>query len=55
MVDVTFSSRTKHFIPLALFRYIATLPASELPDEIKYIGENGVKVIKGPFRDLPNP
>jgi len=54
MVDVTFSSSTKHFIPLALFRHIAALAPSELSDEIAYIGEGGVKAIKGPFRDLPN-
>jgi predicted RNA-binding protein with PUA-like domain len=49
MVDVTFSRRAKHFTPLALFRYIATLSPSELPSEIAYVSENGVKAIKGPF------
>jgi hypothetical protein len=47
MVDVTFSCRAKHFIPLALFRYIAALPPSELPTDIEYVSEHGVKAIKG--------
>jgi len=46
MVNVTFSSRAKHFIPLALFRHIAALSPSELSDEIVYVGESGVKAIK---------
>jgi hypothetical protein len=49
MVDVTLSCRAKHFIPLALFRYIAALLPSELPSEIEYVSENGVKAIKGPL------
>jgi hypothetical protein len=52
MVDVTFSYRAKHFIPLALFRHIAALSPSELPNEIEYVTESGVKAIKGPLRDL---
>jgi hypothetical protein len=48
MVDVTFTCRAKHFIPLALFRHIAALP-SELPGDIEYISEKGVKAIKGPL------
>ena len=52
MVDVIFSSRAKHFIPLALFRHIAGLSPSELPDEIGYVSENGVKAIKGLICDL---
>jgi len=44
MVDVTFVSRASHFIPLALLKHIAN--ASELPDEISYIGQAGMHAIK---------
>lgn len=47
MVDLMFTARAKHFIPLALLRYIANLAKDDPPEEIKYIGENGVKAIKG--------
>jgi len=45
MVDVTFEARAAHFVPLALLRRIAA--ASEPPSEVAYIGEDGVKAIKG--------
>jgi hypothetical protein len=45
MVDLTFSSRAQHFVPLSLLRFVADHP--NLPDEIKYIGEEGASAIKG--------
>jgi hypothetical protein len=57
MVDLTFKSRAKHFVPLALLRYIASvsLPASsedkdEVPglvEELSYLSRKGVAAIKG--------
>jgi len=47
MVDLTFTSLAAHFIPLALLRYIADLPPQVLPKEIAYIGDHGIKAIKG--------
>lgn len=47
MVDLTFSSRAKNFVPLALLKFIADLPSNSAPDEINYLGEGGVKAIKG--------
>ncbi|KAF8165764.1 PUA-like domain-containing protein [Crassisporium funariophilum] len=47
MVDLTFSARGTHFVPLALMKYIADLPPQHLPEEIAYIGDDGVKAIKG--------
>ena len=53
MVDLTFSSRAKNFVPLSLLKYIASLRASDddgggaLPEEIAYIGAVGMKAIKG--------
>ncbi|CAK5274525.1 unnamed protein product [Mycena citricolor] len=47
MVDLTFSSRTKNFVPLALLRFIADQAStSNIPPGLKYIGENGVAAIK---------
>ncbi|OBZ70242.1 Thymocyte nuclear protein 1, partial [Grifola frondosa] len=45
MVDVAFVARAKHFVPLSLLRNIAA--AWEPPSEIAYIGEEGLKAIKG--------
>jgi len=47
MVDLTFGTRAKHFVPLVLLRYIADLPNNIPPKEIEYIGEGGVGAIKG--------
>jgi hypothetical protein len=47
MIDVTFSSRTKHFIPLALLRILANSSLADLPEELAYIGVQGLKAIKG--------
>ena len=49
MVDLTLTSRAIHFIPLALLRYIAELAPQQLPKEIAYIGDRGIKAIKGAF------
>lgn len=48
MVDVTFSSRAKNFVSLSLMKRIASLPnSSDIPEDIAYIGEEGVKAVKG--------
>lgn len=48
MVDLTFTARAPHFVPLALLRSIADPTASpELPEGMAYLGEDGVKAIKG--------
>ncbi|KAK1225307.1 hypothetical protein PQX77_011725 [Marasmius sp. AFHP31] len=47
MVDLTFTSRANHFIPLSLLRYIANFGSgSGIPEQIAYIGDEGVKAIK---------
>ncbi|TDL29958.1 DUF55-domain-containing protein [Rickenella mellea] len=46
MVELTFVSRTQHFVPLALMKRIATLPSSDPPTDIEYIGRDGVAAIK---------
>ncbi|KAG1752512.1 PUA-like domain-containing protein [Suillus paluster] len=43
MIDATFLSRAEHFVPLSLLRHIAD---SDPPDEIAYIGTEGVKAMK---------
>ncbi|KAI0658573.1 PUA-like domain-containing protein, partial [Cubamyces menziesii] len=45
MVDATFVRRATHFVPLSLLRTIAA--AVEAPESVAYIGEDGVKAIKG--------
>ncbi|KAI0326719.1 DUF55-domain-containing protein [Cubamyces sp. BRFM 1775] len=45
MVDATFVRRATHFIPLSLLRTIAA--AAEPPEVVSYIGDDGVKAIKG--------
>ena len=47
MVDLTFTSRAKHFVPLALLRYISDLNPQVLPEELAYLGDHGIKAIKG--------
>ncbi|KAJ7579942.1 EVE domain-containing protein, partial [Mycena floridula] len=44
MCDLTFTSRAKHFVPLALLKYLATLPAP--PKELEYISEDGLRALK---------
>ena len=46
MVDVTFISRAKHFVPLALLRHLAN-SSTEPPTELEYIGSTGLRSIKG--------
>lgn len=49
MVDVGFKSRVANFVPLSLLRRIAALDAeSDPPDDIAYIGKEGVTAVKGP-------
>lgn len=45
MVEVTLSSRAKNFVPLALMRLIAA--STDAPNEVSYIGGEGVQAIKG--------
>lgn len=47
MVDVTFISRAKHFVPLALLRHLANSSSTEPPTELEYIGSTGLGSIKG--------
>lgn len=47
MVDVTFISRAKHFVPLALLRHLADSSSTEPPTELEYIGSTGLRSIKG--------
>jgi len=47
MIDATFVSRAQHFIPLCLLRHIADSANPDPPNEIAYIGTDGVKAIKG--------
>ncbi|KAI0082550.1 DUF55-domain-containing protein [Panus rudis PR-1116 ss-1] len=51
MVDVTFKSRAKHFIPLSLIKHLASLSGSSTsladpPEEVAYIGRSGMKAIR---------
>ncbi|KII94592.1 hypothetical protein PLICRDRAFT_33393 [Plicaturopsis crispa FD-325 SS-3] len=47
MVDATFVARAAHFVPLALLRHVADATTGDPPEEIEYIGKDGVKSIKG--------
>ena len=47
MVEVTFVSRAKHFVPLALLRHLAGSSSTEPSTELEYIGSTGLKSIKG--------
>jgi predicted RNA-binding protein with PUA-like domain len=44
MVDLLFSSRTKHLVPLSLLKMIAAAP-SDLPAGVEYIGTEGADAI----------
>ncbi|KAJ3827447.1 DUF55-domain-containing protein [Lentinula raphanica] len=46
MVDLTFESRAKHFVPLVLLKHISE-HVEDLPEELAYIGSEGAKAIKG--------
>jgi len=46
MIDATFLSRAEHFVPLSLLRHIAESARSDPPDEIAYIGTEGMKAVK---------
>ena len=47
MVDLSFGSRTKHFVPLALLRFIADSESTTPPAGLEYLGDDGVAAIKG--------
>ena len=48
MVDVKFISRVTHFVPYPLLREIAAGRVTQ-SDGIEYIGEEGMRAIKGKF------
>jgi hypothetical protein len=48
MVDVKFTSRVAHFVPYPLLREIAAGRVTQSAG-IEYIGEEGVRAIKGNF------
>jgi hypothetical protein len=48
MVDVKFISRVTHFVPYPLLREIAAGRVTQ-SDGIEYIGEEGMRAIKGNF------
>lgn len=45
MVEVTFGTRAAHFVSLHLLKRIAS--SSEVPEDIDYIGKDGVEAIQG--------
>lgn len=47
MVDLTFQARAKNFVPLSLLKRIASTSTAQPPSDVDYIGEDGVKAIKG--------
>jgi len=47
MVDLTFTTRAKHFVPLSLLRFIADADSAALPETLAYIGDDGIRAIKG--------
>ncbi|TFK28972.1 DUF55-domain-containing protein [Coprinopsis marcescibilis] len=53
MVDLTFVSQTKNFVPLSLLRYIASIRLSGsdddsgIPSELSYLGRSGIEAIQG--------
>ncbi|THH00102.1 hypothetical protein EW145_g7138 [Phellinidium pouzarii] len=49
MVDVTFKARCAHAVPLALIKRIASAGAAP-PEDVAYIGEDGVRALKGAVR-----
>jgi hypothetical protein len=55
MVDVTFTSRATHFVPLALLKHIAGGSFSEPPAELQYMDEDGIKAVRGTSSSLLSP
>lgn len=47
MVDLSFTSRAKNFVPLSLLRFMAEVSAVDLPEAMAYIGEAGLNALKG--------
>lgn len=54
MVDLTFKSRAKHLVPLALLKQIAEFPPDQVPEDISYLGTDGCKAIKGTSFSIKN-
>ncbi|KAF8635005.1 hypothetical protein AX15_000589 [Amanita polypyramis BW_CC] len=46
MVDLTFKSRAKHLVLLALLKQIVEYPSDQVPDDTGYIGIEGCKAIR---------
>ncbi|KAI6163178.1 DUF55-domain-containing protein [Pisolithus thermaeus] len=46
MVDVMFVSRAAHFVSLSLLRGIAGVSSLDVPEEIAYVGSDGLAAIK---------
>lgn len=46
MVDVKFVSRAPHFVSLSLLRDIAGVSSLDVPEEIAYVGSDGLTAIK---------
>ncbi|KAJ7158287.1 DUF55-domain-containing protein [Mycena crocata] len=46
MVDLSFGARAKHFVPLALLRFIADTHSASPPPGLEYLGDGGVAAIK---------
>lgn len=46
MVDVKFVSRAAHFVSLSLLRGIAGVSSLDIPEEIAYVGSDGLAAIK---------
>lgn len=55
MVDLTFVSRAKNFVPLSLLRTVAGAQLPAIPENIAYLGEGGVEAIKGISTRTPVP
>ncbi|KAH6902828.1 PUA-like domain-containing protein [Coprinopsis sp. MPI-PUGE-AT-0042] len=47
MVELTFKSRPKHFIPLALLKFIAASKGSEPPEGLDYLSEDDLQAVRG--------
>ena len=49
MVDLSFSSQAKNFVPLSLLRFLADTSLANIPEALAYIGETGLNAVKGLF------
>jgi hypothetical protein len=53
MVNVTFTARARHFVPLTFLRHIADPAVSSLPSPLSYLTEADIKAIKGVWLSFP--